>query len=61
VAGGRRAAIHMFDHGPSRELRERFARETGGSVAGRDDGDSMLMFGRTIADAFGATCGTHVE
>jgi len=58
-AGG--AAIHVFDHRTSGDVRERFTRKTAGRVAGRDDNDSMFMVLGTIADAFGATCGTHVE
>ena len=51
VAGRRRAAIHVLDHRPPRDIRQRFSRKTGRRVAGRDDSDSMFMVLKRIADA----------
>ena len=58
---GRRSAIHVLDHRPAGDIGKRLAGKPGGRVARRDDSDSMCMILKRIADAFGATCGTHDE
>ena len=52
VPGRSRAAVHVLNHRPARDISERLARKTGRRVAGRDDSDSMFMVLKEIADAF---------
>ena len=43
-AGSRgRAAIHVLDHGSSRDVGKHFSGETGRVVSGGDDGDDVLL------------------
>jgi hypothetical protein len=61
VPGRGSAAVHVFDHRPPGDVLEGLPGKAGRREAGGDDNDSMFMIFGTIADAFGATCGTHDE
>jgi hypothetical protein len=57
----RGAAVDVLNHGVARKIGQRLPGKSRRPVPGRDDNDSMFVIMGTIADAFEATCGTHVE
>ena len=56
----RGTAVHMFNHGPSVDVGERLARESGGVESGGDDGDRVLCPG-SYSERIGVRNRVHDE